>query len=154
MGKAQYPREAQQPIIIIVIMLMYASMFQRHAGKYGTSGIYLFILCCISLGPQSVGVQCPITSSLGEFPGYWTGSDIHWLPPVLVSIAFPYAFSISVFYRSLFFILPLNFIRVSPLRLMCLHSEVVPSLVDGEFPGLGLGTQCCGPGGGALGADD
>ena len=29
------------------------------------------MLYCIILGPQAVGVQCPITYSLGEFPGYW-----------------------------------------------------------------------------------
>src|SRR6218665_2217392 len=34
-----------------------------------------------------VGVQCRISSSLGEFPSYWD-----WLSPVLVSIALPFAF--------------------------------------------------------------
>src|SRR6218665_3375552 len=40
-----------------------------------------------------VGVQCPIASSLGEFPSYW---DWLWCPglsPVLVSIALPFAFN-------------------------------------------------------------
>src|SRR6218665_3227035 len=39
-----------------------------------------------------VGVQCPISFSLGEFPSYW---DWLWCPglsPVLVSIALPFAF--------------------------------------------------------------
>src|SRR6218665_3952743 len=39
-----------------------------------------------------VGVQCPISSSLGEFPSYW---DWLWCPglsPILVSIAIPFAF--------------------------------------------------------------
>src|SRR6218665_2215886 len=39
-----------------------------------------------------VGVQCPISSSLGEFPSHW---DWLWCPglsPVLVSIALPFAF--------------------------------------------------------------
>src|SRR6218665_1718168 len=39
-----------------------------------------------------VGVQCPISSSLGKFPSYW---DWLWCPgllPVLVSIALPLAF--------------------------------------------------------------
>src|SRR6218665_676546 len=39
-----------------------------------------------------VGVQCPISSSLGEFPSYW---DWLWCPglsPVLVSIALPFTF--------------------------------------------------------------
>src|SRR6218665_2962933 len=52
----------------------------------------------ISLGPQPVGVQCPITSSLGEFADYWDWLWYPGLPPVLVSIAFPFAFHISVFY--------------------------------------------------------
>src|SRR6218665_2162437 len=51
----------------------------------------------VSLGIQPVGVQCPLTFSLGEFPNY---SDWLWYPglsPVLVSIAFPLAFHILVF---------------------------------------------------------
>src|SRR6218665_2462172 len=39
-----------------------------------------------------VGVQCPISSSLVEFPSYW---DCLWCPglsPVLVSIALPFTF--------------------------------------------------------------
>src|SRR6218665_574136 len=39
-----------------------------------------------------VGVQCPISSSLGEFPSYW---DWLWCPglsPVLVFITLPFAF--------------------------------------------------------------
>src|SRR6218665_3862500 len=44
-----------------------------------------------------VGAQCPLTSSLGDFLGYrnWI-----WYPgfsPVLVSIALPFAFHISMF---------------------------------------------------------
>src|SRR6218665_1002389 len=49
------------------------------------------------MGSAPVGVQCPLTSSLGEFPGYW---DWLWYPglsPVLVSNAFPFAFHIWVF---------------------------------------------------------
>jgi len=49
------------------------------------------------MGSTPEGVQCPLTSSLGEFPGYW---DWLWYPgllPVLVSITFPFAFHISVF---------------------------------------------------------
>src|SRR6218665_2245006 len=44
------------------------------------------------MGAAPVGVQCPISSSLGEFPRYW---DWLWCPgfsPVLVSIALPFAF--------------------------------------------------------------
>src|SRR6218665_3488305 len=56
-----------------------------------------------SMVSAPVGVQCPLTSSLGKFPGNW---DWLWYPgllPVLVSIAFPYAFHIMVFFHSLFF---------------------------------------------------
>src|SRR6218665_162142 len=61
---------------------------------------------------MSVGVQCPISSSLCEFPSYW---DWLWCPglsPVLVSIALrlPYlVFSIRSY-------LPLDFNRVSSFR--------------------------------------
>src|SRR6218665_1966918 len=49
-----------------------------------------------------VGVQCPISSSLGEFPSYW---DWLWCPglsPVLVSIALPFAFHTWCFPFALF----------------------------------------------------
>ena len=48
-----------------------------------------------SMGSAPIGAQCPLTSSPGEFLGYW---DWLWYPglsPVLVSIALP--FHISVF---------------------------------------------------------
>ena len=38
-------------------------------------------------GPAAVGVQCPITSSLVEFPGYWDWLRYPGLPPVLVSFS-------------------------------------------------------------------
>ena len=66
-----------------------------------------------SMGSAPVGVQCPLTSLQGEFPGYW-----HWLwypvfLPVSVSIAFPFAFHISVFPLGLTLLhLPLDFIRL------------------------------------------
>src|SRR6218665_1166179 len=50
-----------------------------------------------SMGSVPVGAQCPLTSSLGEFLSY---RDWLWYPglsPVLVSIALPFAFHISVF---------------------------------------------------------
>src|SRR6218665_2835869 len=39
-----------------------------------------------------VGVQCPIASSLGEFPSYLDWLLCPWLSPVLVSIPLPFAF--------------------------------------------------------------
>src|SRR6218665_1320443 len=87
-----------------------------------------------------VGVQCPLTSSLGEFLSYWAWIWYPGLPPVLLSIAFPFAFHILVFFHSLFF--PYHWISFVFLlygRRICTHS-VDPSLTHflGEFPGLGL----------------
>src|SRR6218665_3321506 len=97
-----------------------------------------------------VGVQCPISSSLGEFPSYW---DWLWCPelsPVLVSIAFPFAFHILVFpIRSY---LPLDFNRVSSLRPKYRHPFGRPFTYSlfrrvSRF-GTGSGTRCCGSRGG------
>src|SRR6218665_3993633 len=85
-----------------------------------------------------VGVQCPISSSLGEFPSYW---DWLWCPglsPVLVSIALPFAFHTWCFP----FALICRWISIVFLlygRRIAIHS-VYPSLTHflGEFPGLGL----------------
>src|SRR6218665_278404 len=79
-----------------------------------------------------LNVQCPIASSLGEFPSYW---DWLWCPglsPILVSIALPFAFHTCN--------LPLDFNRVSSLRLTYRAHAVDLSLTHsvGEFPGLGL----------------
>ena len=66
-----------------------------------------------------VGVQRPISSSLGEFPSYW---DWLWCPglsPVLAAIALPLAFHTWVF--SIRSQLPLDFNRVSSLRLTYRH---------------------------------
>src|SRR6218665_2507101 len=82
-----------------------------------------------------VGVQCPISSSLGEFSSYW---DWLWCPglsPVLVSIALLFAFHNWCFpfahWISIVFLLY--------GRRIATHS-VDPSLTHslGEFPGLGL----------------
>src|SRR6218665_2304741 len=74
---------------------------------------------CISLGPQPVGVQCPLTSSLGEFPGYWDSLWYPGLTPVLVTIAFPFAFHISVFSRSLFACHRSSFVFLLYYRRIC-----------------------------------
>ena len=68
--------------------------------------------------------QCPLVStapslphySLGEFLGYLDWLWYPGLPPVLVSIAFPFAFHILVFFPFALLHLPLDFIRVSSLR--------------------------------------
>src|SRR6218665_250123 len=92
------------------------------------------------MGSTPVGVQCPLTSSLGEFPDY---KDWLWYPglsPVLVSIAFPFAFHISVLFHPLFFTCHwISFVFLPSGRRICTHS-VDPSLTHflGEFPGLGL----------------
>src|SRR6218665_826812 len=86
-----------------------------------------------------VGVQCPISSSLGEFPSYW---DWLWCPGLSAvyigvhrpSLRLPYlVFSIRSY-------LPLNFNRVSSLRPTYRHPFGRPFTYSllGEFPGLGL----------------
>src|SRR6218665_1120399 len=103
------------------------------------------------MGSTPVGVQCPLTSSLDEF------QDWLWYPglsPVLMSIAFPFVFHISVLFHSLFFTCHwISFVFLLYGRRVCTHS-VDPSLTHflGEFPGLRLahGTRCCGPRGGAV----
>src|SRR6218665_2966199 len=87
---------------------------------------------------MSVGVQCPNSSSLGEFPSYW---DWLWCPglsPVLVPIALPFAFHTWCFP----FALICHWISIVFLlygRRIATHS-VDPSVTHflGEFPGLGL----------------
>src|SRR6218665_1097449 len=85
-----------------------------------------------------VGVQCPISSSLGEFPSYW---DWLWCPglsPVLVSIALPFAFHTWCFP----FALICHWISIVFLLygLRITTHSVDPPLSHflGEFPGLGL----------------
>src|SRR6218665_1274650 len=81
-----------------------------------------------------VGVQCPISSSLGEFPSYW---DWLWCPglsPVLMSITLPFAFHTWCFP----FALICHWISIACLlygRRIAAHS--VTHLL-GEFPGLRL----------------
>src|SRR6218665_359256 len=91
------------------------------------------------MGSTPIGVQCPLTSSLCEFPGYWGWLWYPGLLPVLVSIAFPFAFHISVFFHSLFTCHWTSFVFFLYGRCICTHS-VDPSLPNflGEFPGLGL----------------
>src|SRR6218665_1897182 len=93
-----------------------------------------------------IGVQCPISFSLGEFPSYW---DWLWCPglsPVLVSIALPFAFHAWCFP----FALICHWISIVFLlygQRIATHS-VDPSLTRflDEFPG--SGTRYCGPRGG------
>ena len=87
-----------------------------------------------------VGVQCPLTSSLSEFPGYW---DWLWFPglsPVLVSIAFPLRLPYLGVFQFILLHLPLDFNRISCLRPTYLHPSVDPSLTHylGNFLGSGL----------------
>src|SRR6218665_1828955 len=88
-----------------------------------------------------VGVQCSISSSLGEFPSYWGWLWCPGLSPVLVSIAltpFPSLSILGVFhsllsaigFQSCFFFTA----DLSPPIRSTLH--LLTFL--GEFPGLGL----------------
>src|SRR6218665_2596186 len=85
-----------------------------------------------------VGVQCPISSSLGDFPSYW---DWLWCPglsPVLVSIALPFAFHTWCFpFALICHWISIVFLLYGPR--IATHSvdlSLTPFL--GEFPGLGL----------------
>src|SRR6218665_76229 len=85
-----------------------------------------------------VGVQCPISSSLGEFPSYWDWLWCLRLSPVLVSIAHPFAFHTCCFpFAVICHWISIVFFRYG--RRIAIHS-VYPSLTHflGEFPGLGL----------------
>src|SRR6218665_813352 len=87
-----------------------------------------------------VGVQCPISSSLGEFPRYWYGLCCPGLSPVLVSIALPFAFhTYSVFHSLLSACHWISIVFLLYGRRIATHS-VYPSLTNflGEFPGMGL----------------
>src|SRR6218665_3171955 len=92
------------------------------------------------MGSVPVDVQCLFTSSLGEFLGYWDWLWYPGLPPVLVSMTFPFAFHILVFFHSLFFLCHcISFVILLYGRRICTHSTD-PSLSPflGEFPGLVL----------------
>src|SRR6218665_3848906 len=85
-----------------------------------------------------VGVQCPISSSLGEFPSYWNWLWCPGLSTVLVSIVLPFAFHTWCFP----FALICHWISIMFLlygRRIATHS-VDPSLSHflGELPGLEL----------------
>src|SRR6218665_3559320 len=71
-----------------------------------------------SMGSALVGVQCPFTSSLGEFLGHW--GLVSWAFARVgvhrLSLCLPY---LAVFPFTLH--LPLSFIRVSSLRPTYLH---------------------------------
>src|SRR6218665_3829665 len=83
-----------------------------------------------------VGVQCPITSSIGEFPSYW---DWLWCPglsPVLVSIALPFTFHTWCFPFALICHW-ISFVFILYGRRIATHSVDLFYFL-GEFPGLGL----------------
>src|SRR6218665_2823083 len=87
---------------------------------------------------MSVGVQCPISPSLGEFPSYCGLALVSWVFARIgvhrPSLRFPYlVFSIRSY-------LPLDFNRVSSLRPTYRHPFVRPFTYSllGEFPGLEL----------------
>src|SRR6218665_3553916 len=62
------------PLRVDVINGWPLMLLVRHVGRHS-------FLSYLTLGPQPVGVQCPLTSSLGEFPGNWDGLWYPGLPP-------------------------------------------------------------------------
>ena len=90
---------------------------------------------CISLGPQPVNFQCPLTFSLGEFPGYWDWIRYPGLPPMLEFIAFsPFAFHVFSIHSSP--AIGFNSCCFFYDQCICTHS-IDPSLAHGEFLGSG-----------------
>src|SRR6218665_3690591 len=86
--------------------------------------VCMCITCTIAYSSTDPWAQCPLTSSLGEFPKYW---DWLWYPGLSprhfarvgvhhLSLCLPY---LGVFPFTLH--LPLDFIRVFPLRSTYLH---------------------------------
>src|SRR6218665_1537637 len=73
------------------------------------------------MGSAPIGVQCPLTSSLGEFLGYWSGSGILGYRPCGCPSPSPSP-SISRCFLFTLLNLPLDFIRVSSLRPTYRHS--------------------------------
>src|SRR6218665_4150581 len=97
-----------------------------------------------------VGVKCPISSSLGEFPSYWDWFWCRGLSPLIgvhrPFLRFPYlVFSIRSY-------LPLDFNGVSSLRATYRHPFGRPFTYSlfrrVSRLGTGSGTRCCGPRGG------
>src|SRR6218665_1640470 len=90
------------------------------------------------MGSAPVGVQSPLTSSLGEFLGYWVSWATARVGVHRLSLCLPY---LGVCPFTLLH-LPLNFIRISSLRPTYLHpfSRSFTYFV-GEFPGLGLAME-------------
>src|SRR6218665_4161618 len=99
-----------------------------------------------SMGSAPIGVQCPLTSSLGEFQGH----NLGWLwcpglPPVLVSIAFPFAISsifrcLSIHSSSPAIEFHSRFFFTADVS-ASIRSIVHLLTAIGEFPGLGLATK-------------
>src|SRR6218665_2122387 len=86
-----------------------------------------------------VGVQCPISSSLGEFLSYW---DWLWCPglsPVLVSIALPFASHTWCFpFALICHLISIVFLLYG--RRITTHSvdSSLTHILGAQFPGLGL----------------
>src|SRR6218665_2639294 len=93
-----------------------------------------------------VGVQCPLSSSLGEFPGYW---DWLWYPAwdfarvgvQRLSLRLPH---LGVFHSLFFACHWISLVYFSQRR--CLHLATKPPPV----PGLGTAQGYSGPRGGVL----
>ena len=113
----------------------------------------LYVPYSISLGPQPVGVQCPLTSSLGEFPNVaiGTGSGILGYRPCWCPSPFPLRLPYLGVSPFTLLHLPLDFIRVSALWQTYLHPFDRPFTCWWWVFRLGTGsyTRCCGLRGGA-----
>src|SRR6218665_386781 len=117
--------------------IFFTTQLQIKSNSVPVSPSDLLVLYCITLSPQLVGVQCPINSPLGEFPGYWDW--LRYPGRVGVHRLFPFAFHISVLFNSLFTCTWISSVFLLYGRRICTHS-VEPSYIHflGEFPDLGL----------------
>jgi len=95
-----------------------------HKGNIATVTLLIHPAIHRSMSSAPFGVQCPLTSSLGEFLGYW---DWLWLSPVFAFITSPFAFHISVCFHLLFTCNWISFVFLLYGRRICTHS-VDPSL--------------------------
>src|SRR6218665_2358925 len=91
------------------------------------------------MGSTPIGVQCPLTSSLGEFLGYWltlVSCSTARIGVHRLSIRLSY---LSVFHSLFFTCHWISFVFLLYGKRICTHS-VDSSLAHsfGEFPGLGL----------------
>src|SRR6218665_2395065 len=86
-------------------------MLKTNMGSYWNRCLKSNSIPNLSMGSAPVGVQCPLTSSLGEFLGYWADSGILgyypcWCPRLSLRLpylgVFPFTLSPAIGFHSCF----------------------------------------------------